>query len=111
MKNPKFQIYSGKDEQFYFRLYARNGEIILGSEGYTSKPACQNGIAAVQENAPNDRRYQRKTAADGQFYFVLTAANGEVIGLSEMYTTKRARDNGIEAVKKTAPDAPTEDAT
>ena len=111
MKYPKFHIYVGKDNQFYFRLYAKNGEIILRSEGYVSKSGCQNGISSVKENAPKDERYLRKTAADGQFYFVLTAPSGEIIGVSEMYTTERARNNGIEAVKKTAPDAPIEDTT
>ena len=109
MKNPKFQIFVGKDDQFYFRLKAANGEIILGSEGYTAKPSCQNGIASVKENAPLDLRYKRKIASNGQFYFTLTGANGEPIGKSEMYTTEDARDNGIEAVKKTAPDANVED--
>ena len=109
MKNPKFQIFIGRDNQFYFRLYAKNGEIILGSEGYVSKSGCQNGISSVKENAPKDERYVRKTATDGQFYFVLTAPNHEVIGKSEMYTTERGRNNGIEAVKETAPDAAVED--
>ena len=111
MNNPKFQIHTGKDAQYYFRLRAKNGEIILSSEGYVSKSGCQNGITAVKENAPQDQRYRRKTAADGQSYFVLVAANGEVIGVSEMYTTERRRDDGIEAVKTTAPDAPIEDVT
>jgi uncharacterized protein YegP (UPF0339 family) len=111
MKNPKFQIFTGSDGQFYFRLTAVNGEIILGSEGYTAKDGCQNGIDSVKENAPLDERYQRKTGASGQFYFTLTAANGQVIGNSESYTTESARDNGIESVKKTAPEAGVEDIT
>jgi uncharacterized protein YegP (UPF0339 family) len=111
MNYPKFQIHVGKDGQSYYRLYAKNGQVILNGEGYVSKSGCQKGIGAVQENAPNDARYWRKTAADGQFYFTLVAANGEVIGTSEMYTTERRRDDGIEAVKRTAPDAPVEDIT
>lgn len=111
MKNPKFQIYLGKDEQFYFRLFAVNGENILGSEGYKAKSSCQNGIESVKENAPLDQRYQRKTTSNGQFYFTLIAANNEPIGRSETYTTARARDNGIESVKKTAPEAVVEDLT
>ena len=111
MKFPKFQIYTGKDDQFYFRLHAGNGEVILSSEGYVSKAGCQNGISSVQENALNDERYRRKTAANDQYYFVLVAANGEVIGTSETYTTERRREDGIAAVKKTAPDAPVEDIT
>jgi len=51
MKNPKFQIFEGKDQQFYFHLRARNGEIILASEGYTTKSACKNGIEAIKEVA------------------------------------------------------------
>ena len=111
MQNPKFQIYTGKNKKFYFRLRAKNGQIILTGQGYAAKAGCQNGIQSVQENAANDERYQRKTAANGQFYFNLIAANGQVIGSSETYKTKSGCDNGIEAVKNTAPTAPTEDTT
>lgn len=109
MKFPKFEIYKGKNDQFYFRLFAKNGENILGSEGYTSKQGCENGIESVKTNSPDDERYERNTASNGKFYFNLTAANKQVIGTSQMYTTDRARDNGIEAVKENAPDAPVED--
>jgi len=111
MNYPTFQVFIGKDNQFYFRLYAANGEIILQSEGYTAKAGCQNGIESVKENAPIDERYQREMSSDGQYYFKLVAANGEVIGVSETYTTEQKRDNGIKAVKQTAPTAPIEDTT
>ena len=42
---------------------------------------------------------------------MLKASNGEIIGVSETYTTTYARDNGIQSVKNTAPNAPTEDLT
>jgi uncharacterized protein len=41
----------------------------------------------------------------GEAYFVLGAANNQVIGTSEMYASKQMRDKGIEAVKATAPTA------
>ena len=111
MENPKFTVFTGNDEQFYFRLTARNGEIILSSEGYTSKSGCMNGIDSVKENVADDEQFERLTAADGQFYFNLVAKNGEVIGKSETYTSESGRDNGIEAVKDAAPEAPVEDTT
>ena len=111
MKNPKYQIFMGKDDQFYFHLQAANGRIIQGSEGYTAKAGCLKGIEAVRQNAPHDGRYRRETAADGSFYFVLVAANGEPVGTGETYTTAQARDEGIEAVKRIAPEAPVEDTT
>ena len=50
-KNPKFEMFQDKAGEFRFRLKARNGQIIAVSEGYTTKAACENGIASVQKNA------------------------------------------------------------
>ncbi len=103
MRESFFQIFRGRDQRFYFRLRATNGELIRASEGYTPKAGCENGIESVRNNASEDDRYQRKTAKDGQYYFVLLARNGEPVGTSEMYSSEHARDNGIEVVKRTAP--------
>ncbi|MCO7632883.1 YegP family protein [Pseudomonas guariconensis] len=86
-------------DQYMFNLKAGNNEIILTSERYTTKASAQDGIASVRQNSSSDARYQRKTAADGSPYFTLTAANGQVIGRSEMYSSTSARDNGIASVK------------
>ena len=51
-KCPKFEVYEDKAGEFRFRLKARNGEIILASEGYSAKPGCKNGIESVKRNAP-----------------------------------------------------------
>ncbi|MBA5202503.1 YegP family protein [Pectobacterium aroidearum] len=107
----KFEIFSGKNSQFYFRLKAGNGEPILASEGYTSKANVKNGIESVKENAPQDARYERLTAKDGSPYFTLKAANHQIIGRSETYSSVQARENGIESVKKNAPGATTVDLT
>lgn len=98
-----FEVYTGKNGDYYFRLKAGNHEPILQSEGYTTRAACENGIDSVKRNAPNDDRYARR---DGNsFSFSLKATNGQVIGTSESYTSASGRDNGIESVKKNAPTA------
>jgi hypothetical protein len=51
VKNPKFEMYVDKAGEFRFRLKARNGEIILASEGYSQKAGCKNGIESVRKNA------------------------------------------------------------
>ena len=51
-KAPKFEMYQDKAGEYRFRLKARNGQVIAVSEGYTTKAACENGIASVQKNAP-----------------------------------------------------------
>jgi len=50
-RNPKFQLYQGKDEKFYFRLVAGNGQAVGRSEGYNSKAAAKNGIESVKKNS------------------------------------------------------------
>jgi len=53
LKHPKFEVYTDKAGEFRFRLKARNGEIILASEGYKEKKSCLNGIESVKKNAPD----------------------------------------------------------
>jgi len=88
------------DKQFYFVLYAADGEVVLTSETYAAKASAENGIASVQTNSTQDDRYSRNQAANGKFYFNLKAANHQVIGHSQMYNTTVARDVGIASVKK-----------
>ena len=107
----KFTIFKGNDYQYYFNLKAGNGEKILGSEGYLQKQSCQDGIASVRKHAPYDNNYERKASISGQYYFVLKASNGQIIGKSQMYSSAQSRDYGIEAVKREAPGAQIEDNT
>lgn len=93
-----YELNKSTDGQFHFVLKAANSETILSSERYAAKPSALGGIASVQTNAPLAERYQRKTASDGKFYFTLLAANGQVIGSSQMYATEATRDAGIASV-------------
>ena len=101
----KFVIKKGANGQYYFSLKADNGQKILASEGYTTKPACNNGVDSVKANAKDDSKYDRKTSTNSKYYFNLKATNGQIIGTSEMYETAAGRDGGIESVKSNAPGA------
>ena len=96
----KFVIKKGKNDQYYFNLKADNGQVVLSSEMYTSKAACENGIESVRRNSANDSLYERKKSSNGKFHFNLKASNGQVIGKSELYETEASMLNGIESVKK-----------
>lgn len=111
MTNPKFQIYQTKTGKFRFRLNAVNGQTILTSQSYASKASAKNGVASVKKNSASDAGFARGEAKNGQFYFNVVAANKQVVGTSEMYTTKAACTNGIKAVMRDAPKAGVEDTT
>ena len=110
MKNPKYQIFKGKDKKFYFRLKSGNGQTVLQSQGYANKAGVKRGIKSVQTNSSNDKRFDVKEAKNGQMHFSLLAANKNIVGSSEMYKSKKSLKNGMETVKKNA-DAPVEDLT
>ena len=49
----KFEVYKDAKGEYRWRLKSANGQVIAtGGEGYTSKGGAENGIAAVQKDAP-----------------------------------------------------------
>ncbi len=105
----KFEVKTRKNGEFQFNLKAGNGQVILSSEGYTTKANCLKGIESVKKNAQDDNKFDRKTSTNGKHYFNLKATNGQIIGTSEMYESASGMENGIESVKKNAPDATVEE--
>ena len=103
-----------------FDLKATNGQVIATSEVYESDAACRKGIESVRKNAPV-ANFEDQTAPEfekvthpkfelyqdkaGEFRFRLKARNGEIIATSEGYKTKDACENGIESVRRNAPEA------
>jgi uncharacterized protein YegP (UPF0339 family) len=47
-------LYAGKDLKWRWRLRSANGQIIANGQGYTTKDAAQDGIAAVKRDAGAD---------------------------------------------------------
>ena len=100
-----FEIYQDKAGEYRFRLKAKNYQNILASEGYAQKSGCENGIESVKKNAQDASKFELKQAANDKWMFNLKAANGQVIGTSQMYESEAGAKNGIESVMNNAPDA------
>lgn len=103
-----------------FDLKAGNGEVIATSEVYNSEAACKNGIASLKKNAPvagvedqtvegyekvKHPKFEVYVDKAGEYRFRLKATNGEIIATGEGYKAKAGCMNGIESIKKNAPDA------
>jgi uncharacterized protein len=105
----KFVITKRSNGEFQFNLTAGNGQTILSSEGYSAKTSCLSGVESVKKNSQDASKFEKKTAANGKFYFALKSSNGQVIGSSQMYEGEASRDNGIASVAANAPDASVDD--
>lgn len=105
----KFALRKTDKGNFVFSLKAANGQIILTSQPYSDKRSAMNGIESARRNASDDANFERRTSSDGQPYFVLKAANAQIIGQSEMYSSKASMENGIASVKRNVLAAPLQD--
>jgi len=106
-----YHVKKTHNSQYHFVLKAANGETILASETYTTKGAAFGGISSCKENSPFDDRYVRKTDSQNRPFLVLTARNGQTIGVSEAYSSAHARDQGIASCKANGPNSPVQDDT
>ncbi|MDP9708468.1 UNVERIFIED_ORG: uncharacterized protein YegP (UPF0339 family) [Pseudomonas fluorescens] len=106
-----YELSKSSNGQYRFVLKAANAETILTSELYTSRAAAENGIASVQANSPLDECYEKKSTKDGHPYFNLKAANHQIIGSSESYSSDAACDKGIASVKANGPSKVIKDKT
>ncbi len=117
----KFVIKKTKNGGTKFDLKAGNGEVIATSEVYSSEYSCRAGIASVQKNAPiaaienqtvegyakeKHPKFEVYKDKAGEFRFRLKATNGQIIAVGEGYKALAGCLNGIESIKKNAPDAP-----
>jgi uncharacterized protein YegP (UPF0339 family) len=93
-----YELSSTSNDKHAFVLKAANAEVILTSQHYAAKDSAKAGIASVRENAADAAQFESLVATDARFYFTLKAANGQVIGTSQMYTTESARAVGMASV-------------
>ncbi len=109
---------------FMFNLLAGNNQVIATSEVYSSLASCKNGIDSVKKNAvaaaiedqtvegfktEKNPKFEIYADKKGEIRFRLKAANGEIIATGEGYKAKSGCKNGIESIKKNAPEAEIDD--
>ena len=80
---------------YHFNVFAKNGQIVLTSEHYTTEAAAYNGAFAVQASTTWTVLANGSTG----FYFTVTASNGQVVGISQQYSTQQAAQIGATAAQ------------
>ena len=107
---------------YKFDLKATNGQVVASSQIYKSLITCKAGIEAIRaacvggvedqtaEGFVTLKHPKFEVYADkaGEFRFRLKARNGQTVAVSEGYKTLKNCLNGVDSVKKNAPDAPVE---
>lgn len=113
----RFVIIKTPSQEYTFELIAGNGESIAVSQTFPTVESCENIIDSIKRNAKapvEDRtlnkwkavpypKYEIYKNLSGEFHFRLKSANGEIIAISESYTSKASCLKGIRSIGKNAP--------
>ena len=97
---------------YKFDLLAANGQVIVTSEVYETRVACEKGTRSViacaakgrvadlteEKAVPANPRFEIYRDKLGQYRFRLRSRNGQIVAVSESYTGKTACENGVQSV-------------
>jgi uncharacterized protein YegP (UPF0339 family) len=98
----RIEHFQGKDDKHYFRMRARNREIILQSRGYKEGRDARRASDEARRAACDPNRFDIRRSRNDQYYFVLMGKDGKMLGRSEMYKSRSSVRRGIESVQKNA---------
>jgi uncharacterized protein YegP (UPF0339 family) len=107
----KFVIRQDGSDRYLIVLQTHSGQVVLTSEVHKYKDVALSRISAMRSLARNDKNYVLRTEESGACYFMIRNANGEILGLSDMYPDRESLEKAINLVKGIARGARLEDLT
>ena len=114
----EFEVYEDQAGEYRWRLLADNGEILGDSgEGYADRGGAEDAVERVREYAPGAdtldvgrAAFEIYEDAGGEHRWRLRHRNGNILMDSgEGYSSRNKARDGIESVKRNAPNADTDE--
>ena len=114
----RFEIYEDKADEHRWRLVSGNDEIVAdGGEGYSGRSECADAVERFQSYAPSadtlavgDSTIEIYEDEAGEYRWRLRHRNGTIMAVDgEGYSSRSSAVDGVNSVKRNAPEAPIED--
>jgi uncharacterized protein YegP (UPF0339 family) len=111
-----FEVYEDKAGEFRWRLTSGNDIVADSGEGYASRDGAEEAVERVSEYAPDadlleigQAAFEVYEDAGGEYRWRLRHRNGNILADSgEGYTDRTSALDGIQSVKRDAPNGPVE---
>ena len=104
----KFEIFQSEaNSKYYFRLKAKNGQVVLSGNAHDTVDAAKATIAVVQERAGDAANFKTNETATGKFTFSLRSSENKPLGNSQSYKSEKSMKNGIASVGRSSDGATT----
>ncbi len=91
--NGKYEVYS-ENKQWFFLLKASNGEVLMESQGYSSKSGAYSGLENIKK-ALEAQNFRVSRDKQNRYMFTLYASNNQALITGHTYPSK---DNCLAAV-------------
>jgi uncharacterized protein YegP (UPF0339 family) len=98
----KYELKQMPNGKFVFTLKSANGKVVVKSDMYADKSGAKNGIKSLMKNARDKKNFDRRKSKSGMPYFVLMAANKEILVRSDVYVASKGVSKGIASVIRNA---------
>lgn len=98
--------YQGKYEVFpeaglfKYRLKASNGEILIVSQGYTTKAGALSGIETLKKNVATGKQEVFTDKSNFHQFRIMTATGSRLVAAGEFYESEKKALSAYESVKK-----------
>lgn len=95
-----FEIITDESTNTYSFIYKTiNNQVILTGLSYFSKAETEHAIANCKTAGLKKISFERKTASNGKFHFIVKDDKHRIIAKSMYYTSEVGMQNGIESFR------------
>lgn len=94
----RYHIERSSNGMYRFVLRAPNAKTILVSELFESRSAVKSAIQQAMMSVRKIEAFRKLQSSSGKWYFHLVAANGSILGSSELYASKTSLERGVDEV-------------
>ena len=98
-----------REGEYVAVLCAKNGELMLSSETYTTVEGARSGIATIVRNITGSGKFLIYRDKSDNYYYKLKTAGNKLLCVGEIYRSKDQCEKAVESVKRLAAEAPVSD--
>jgi uncharacterized protein YegP (UPF0339 family) len=97
-----FELKSNDDGHYFFNFINGKGEMLMMSGEYEDKADAEQAIKDVQVGSLMSEQIAAGQVPDGETFFVIKDAHGQVLVKSILFDSRMVFDNALHSVKDSA---------
>ena len=93
------EIEQQKNHKYKLNVKTEGGQVLLTSKAIKARDKLEKIATLLKSSEQTALIFERKTNHQGKFLFSVKDSNGQLLGMSESYTSEAGMENGIKNLK------------